>query len=142
MMDTEMILVTAPNEAGRKFVKLLMYKKMPFAVLTNSAGEERKLRRIGVEHVIRMNTAAAQKWFLPQASVGNVFIFENSLNLTCRYLQIVRSWTSKPLCVITEQSHPKGIYRGMGADKIVYSLNGEVGFLLNGCNIEAEASSL
>lgn len=26
MMDTEMILVTAPNEAGRKFIKLLMYK--------------------------------------------------------------------------------------------------------------------
>ncbi|WKL00420.1 hypothetical protein Q0F98_25470 [Paenibacillus amylolyticus] len=39
MMDTEMILVTAPNEAGRKFIKLLMYKKMPFAVLTNSAGK-------------------------------------------------------------------------------------------------------
>lgn len=60
-MDTEMILVTAPNEAGRKFIKLLMYKKMPFAVLTNSAGEERRLRRIGVEHVIRMNTAAGSK---------------------------------------------------------------------------------
>lgn len=32
MMDTEMILVTAPNEAGRKFIKLLMYKKcrLPF----------------------------------------------------------------------------------------------------------------
>lgn len=40
---------------------------MPFAVLTNSADEERKLRRLGVEHVIRMNTAAAEKWFCRKA---------------------------------------------------------------------------
>lgn len=106
-MDNEMVLVTAPNEAGRKFVKLLMYKKVPFAVLTNSAGEERKLRRIGVENVIRMNTASAQKWFLPQGNVGNVFIFENSLNLTCRYLQICRSWTSRRCASLRNRAIPK-----------------------------------
>lgn len=45
LMEGRLIIVTAPNEAGRSFVKLLIYKKLAFAVLTNSAQEERQLKK-------------------------------------------------------------------------------------------------
>ncbi|MCM3783610.1 hypothetical protein M3231_11530 [Neobacillus mesonae] len=131
-MSDEVILVTAPNEAARNFIRLLMYKKLPFAVLTNSAQEERKVKRLGVEHIIRMDTALASKWLLPNATVGRIFIFENSLNLTCRFLQICRPWTRKSITIITQLNHPRGVYRGMGADHVIFTIKGEVGFLLNG----------
>ncbi|MDO7907285.1 hypothetical protein Q5741_12800 [Paenibacillus sp. JX-17] len=130
-MEDSLILVTAPNEAGRNFIKLLMYKKLAFAVLTNSAHEEKKLKKMGVARIIRINTAHAENWFLPHECVGKVFIFENSLNLTCRFLQICRSWTRERVCVITQSGNPQGIYKGMGADQVVYRLKGELGFLLN-----------
>ncbi len=46
-MEGRLIIVTAPNETGRNFVKLLMFKKLAFAVLTNSAQEERQLKKNG-----------------------------------------------------------------------------------------------
>ncbi|WP_211749980.1 hypothetical protein [Paenibacillus sp. Marseille-Q4541] len=130
-MNNEIILVTAPNEAARNFIRLLIYKKLSFAVLTNSAQEEKKVRRLGVEHIIRMDTAFAHKWALPNATVGRIFLFENSLNLTCRFLQICRPWTRKPITIITQLNHPRGVYRGMGANHIIFTIKGEVGFLLN-----------
>lgn len=131
-MSDEVILVTAPNEAARNFIRLLMYKKLSFAVLTNSAQEEKQVKRFGVEHIIRMDTAFTSKWLLPNAAVGRIFIFENSLNLTCRFLQICRPWTRKPITIITQLNHPRGVYRGMGADHVIFTIKGEVGFLLNG----------
>lgn len=129
-MEEEFIIVTAPNEAGRKFVKLLMYLKRPFAVLTNNVQEERELKKIGVQRVIRLNTKQTDEWIVPGHSIGKIFLFENSLNLTCRYLQICRPWTAKPVYIITQRGSSPGIYRGLGADHIIYTLNGEVGFLL------------
>ncbi|GAB6988200.1 hypothetical protein [Paenibacillus pini] len=129
-MEHEVIIVTAPNEAGRKFIKLLMYLKRPFAVLTNNVQEERELLKMGVERVIRLNTNYTDEWVVPELEVGKIFLFENSLNLTCRYLQICRPWTSYPVYVISQRGSSPGIYRGLGANHIIYTLNGEVGFLL------------
>ncbi|MFK4300187.1 hypothetical protein ABH892_000279 [Paenibacillus sp. RC254] len=132
LMEGRLIIVTAPNETGRNFVKLLMFKKLAFAVLTNSAQEERQLKKMGVEHIVRINTMQAGKWNFPKKEIGCVYLFENSLNLTCRFLQICRPLTSDSIYVITHGCNPQGIYRGLGADHVIYTLNGEVGFLLNG----------
>ncbi|MEC0372588.1 hypothetical protein [Paenibacillus chibensis] len=129
-MDEELIIVTAPNEAGRKFIKLLIYLKRPFAVLTNNAKEERELKKLGVTRIIRIHTNNTDEWVVPEQRVGRIFIFENSLNLTCRYLQICRPWTSRSIYVITRADNSPGIYRGLGANHIIHTLNGEVGFLL------------
>ncbi|BFH64902.1 MULTISPECIES: hypothetical protein [Paenibacillus] len=129
-MEEELIVVTAPNEAGRKFIKLLIYLKRPFAVLTNNLKEERALKKLGVSQIIRIHTNHTDEWAVPEQKVGRIFIFENSLNLTCRYLQICRPWTSRPIYVITRTGNSPGIYRGLGANHIIHSLNGEVGFLL------------
>lgn len=131
-MQDEYVLVVAPNEDGRKFIKLLMYKKIPFVVLTNSAQEEKKFKKMGVTHTLLIHTAFTQDWILPEVAVGRAYIFENSLNLSCRYLQICRPWTSKDMYIVTRQWNPRGVYRGMGADYVIYTTNGEVGFLLNG----------
>ncbi|MEC0239398.1 hypothetical protein P4H66_05960 [Paenibacillus dokdonensis] len=129
-MVEELIIVTAPNEAGRNFIKLLIYLKRPFAVLTNNLKEERELRKLGASQIIRIHTNNTVEWVVPEQRVGRIFIFENSLNLTCRYLQICRPWTSRPIYVITRADNSPGIYRGLGANHIIHTLNGEVGFLL------------
>jgi hypothetical protein len=129
-VEEELIVVTAPNEAGRNFIKLLIYLKRPFAALTNNAKEERDLKKLGVSKVIRLHTNNTEEWVVPEWRIGRIFIFENSLNLTCRYLQICRAWTPDSIYVITQAHHSPGIYRGLGADHVIHTLNGEVGFLL------------
>lgn len=132
-MQTETILVVAPNNDGRKFVKLLQHHHLPFAVLTNSTAEEKHFEKQGVEQILRIDTSMTEKWVIPKMTVGCIFIFESSLNLTCRYLQICRSWTEREIYVITRQlMHPRGVYQRMGADHVIYTKTGEVGFILNG----------
>ncbi|MDP4099076.1 hypothetical protein OIN60_20320 [Paenibacillus sp. P96] len=132
-MPNETILVVAPNNDGRKFVKLLMHHRLSFAVLTNSSAEEKQFAKQGVEQIIRIDTSMMDKWVIPKMTVGRIFVFESSLNLTCRYLQICRSWTESEMYVITRQMmHPRCVYQRMGADHVIYTKTGEVGFILHG----------
>ncbi|MHA0857507.1 hypothetical protein [Paenibacillus sp. CMAA1364] len=128
-MDDVSIMVVAPNEDGLKFIIHLMDMKRKFVVLTNSRVEEQKFRNMGVENVIRIDTFKTNRWVIPQVDVGRIYIFESSLNLSCRYLQICRPWTSQAICIVTRYWNPRGIYRGLGADHVIYTKNGDVGFL-------------
>ncbi len=129
-MEDGVILVIAPNEDGRKFVNQLIYSKKSFAVLTNSRTEELDYLKMGAKHVVRIDTSMTRKWIVPQVAVGRIYIFESSLNLSCRYLQICRPWTTHEIYIITRYSSPRGVYRGMGANHVIYTKNGDVGFLL------------
>lgn len=125
------ILVSAPTKAGKRFVQLLKLKGLPFAVIANSKEEQKKLAKITIEPVLLVNTAAQETWHKPDFPVGAVYLFQNSLPLVCRYLQIVRSWTTEAVYVITEDFTPRSIYRGLGADYVVYTKTGSVGFLIS-----------
>ncbi|OAB45676.1 hypothetical protein [Paenibacillus antarcticus] len=129
-MEDAIILVIAPNEDGRKFVDQLMYRKKSFAILTNNRAEEKMYQKMGVKNVVRIDTFMTKKWIVPQIAVDKIYIFESSLNLSCRYLQICRPWTSQEIYIVTRFWSPRGIYRGMGADHVVYTKNGDVEFLL------------
>lgn len=124
------ILVAAPNSVGLKFILLLIARKYNFIVLVNNKREESLLRKIGVQHVLRMKTGDEESWIAPPFPVGRCYIFELSLTLTCRYLQICRRWSADPIFIITPNRSPRMIYKGLGASYVIHSVTGEVGFLL------------
>ncbi|TDF96311.1 hypothetical protein [Paenibacillus piri] len=130
-MDRQEIdLVSAPNKAGEAFICHLMRQGLPFAALTNNKSEKQRLERIGVSRIVIIDTASQSKWAVPQFPVGKVFLFEQSLNLCCRYIQICRSWTAKPIYVITGVSSPRLVYKGLGANYVIHSTGEDVSFLV------------
>lgn len=129
-MEEEFVLVAAPNPVGLKFILLLIAAKRNFAVLVNNKKEEEVLHKLGVRHVLRIKTDDEQSWIVPPFPIGRCYIFEMSMTLTCRYLQICRRWTNDQIFIITPNRNPRMIYKGLGASYVIHSVSGEVGFLL------------
>ncbi|MGZ7440826.1 hypothetical protein [Paenibacillus sp. TH7-28] len=130
-MEKSRILVAASNQAGRNFVQLLLYRKVPVAVLTNNKREEKLLRELGVDEILRVNTTRNQMGGVPAFPIGRVFIFETSLPLSCQYLQVASRWSCGAVTVVTTAWHPDAIYKQLGASYVVHTKSGEVGFLLS-----------
>lgn len=130
-MEREYMLVAGMNEAAQTFIRLLQYKGIPFAVLTNNKQEQKQFENNGVATVIRVDTSEQASWDVPEIAIGNVFVFESSLALSCRYLQCCSLWTTKPIYVITPHLNPRAIYKGLGAKYVIYSQAAEHGFLLS-----------
>ncbi|MUT67147.1 hypothetical protein [Paenibacillus sp. NEAU-GSW1] len=128
-MNKERIAVVGSSEACINFIRQLLYRKLPFTVLTNNKQEAKRLHAIGASSIIQIQTGAA-KIAIPEFAVQDVYIFESSLALSCRYLQICRQWTSGNIYIITHKWNPRAIYKGLGADHVIYTQAEEVGFLL------------
>ncbi|MEK3870106.1 MULTISPECIES: hypothetical protein [unclassified Paenibacillus] len=130
-MEKSRILVAASNKAGRNFVQLLLYRKVPVAALTNNKREEKLLKELGVDEILRVNTTRNKVSGVPAFPIGRVFIFETSLPLSCQYLQFIARWPCKAVTVVTTAWYPDVIYKTLGASYVVHTKNGEVGFLLS-----------
>ncbi|GIO89152.1 hypothetical protein [Paenibacillus lactis] len=124
------ILISAPTKAGEAFIRQLLLREIPFAVLVNNPAERERASRLGCKDVILIDTRDEQTWVLPEQPIGKVFLFENSLNLCCRYLRICRTWTSSSIYVITHSGNPRLIYRGLGADVVLHTNHDRVDFLI------------
>ncbi|EHB63630.1 hypothetical protein [Paenibacillus lactis] len=124
------ILISAPTKAGEAFIRQLLLREIPFAVLANNPAEGERASRLGCKDVIMIDTRDEQTWVLPERPIGKVFLFENSLNLCCRYLRICRTWTSASIYVITNSGNPRLIYRGLGADVVLHTNHDRVDFLI------------
>jgi hypothetical protein len=131
MANREVVLISAPNIAGERFMKLLKQREIPFAAIVNNISEYERIAALGAEHIIVVNTTKEQSWLIPEVDVGKVFLFEKSLNLCCRYVQICRSWTSKPIYVITESHNPRNVYKGLGVDYVIHSSAQNLAFLIS-----------
>ncbi|WP_046227445.1 hypothetical protein [Paenibacillus dauci] len=129
-LSEEYILVSPATRAGEQFVQLLKVKKIPFALIVNSYAEKVRFEGMGFEHVILLDTQRQELWIMPELNIGKVYLFERSLPLCCRYIQICRSWTSQPVYVITEGSNSRMIYKGLGANYIIHTNGGSAAFLL------------
>jgi hypothetical protein len=125
------ILVSAPNKIGEAFIRQLIIHRLPFIAIANHKGEQARLEELGVNHFILVDTSDEKTWTIPEFSVGKVFLFESSLNLSCRYIRICKSWTSEPIYVITRSYNPRLIYKGLGASYVIYTNNDEVSFLIH-----------
>ncbi|MDF2669314.1 MAG: hypothetical protein K0R67_1620 [Paenibacillus sp.] len=125
----ERILVSAPNRTGELFIRELIRNNVAFAALVNNRAEMDKLKQIGVKEWVMLDTIDQTTWILPDFPVGKVFLFETSQTLCCRYIQICRTWTVKPIYVITHTNHPRLIYKGLGAAYVIHTYSSEVSFL-------------
>lgn len=130
-MEPSRILVAAPNEAGRNFIRLLLCKKLPVAAVTNNGREEKALRKLGVNDIFHVNTSCIKGSAVPDFPIGRAYIFESSLPLTCQYLQWIRPWTSQAIIVVAQAWHSEIVYKKLGASYVVRTQTGEVGFLLS-----------
>ncbi|GGD75653.1 hypothetical protein [Paenibacillus nasutitermitis] len=129
--EKDLILISAPNSAGEVFIRYLLQNKIPVAVMVNNSLERERISALGVQDIICINTKKEETWVVPDKRLGKVFLFESSLNLCCRYIQICRSWTSKPIYVVTGCGNPRSIYRGLGADYIIYTEGQDVSCLIS-----------
>ncbi|MBB6669762.1 hypothetical protein [Cohnella nanjingensis] len=130
MIPQEYILISAPNVAGEQFMKQLSRREIPFAAIVNNKADFERLNEWGVANRIAVDTTQVHTWAVPELAIGKVFLFEKSLNLCCRYIQICRAWTSKPIYVITGSHNPRLIYKGLGANHVIHSNSGDVAFLI------------
>lgn len=140
MCTQDVALVTAPDALAVNFIKTLQIQKIPFALMVNNTRDYEEALKRGVERIIQVNTTKRRNWKFPEFPIGSVYIFEESLTLSCRYLQICRSWTSKPIYVITHHQHPNAIYKQIGANYVIYTHGKDVSFLLLDENKGGEAA--
>lgn len=128
--EQEFVLVSPATVAGEQFIQLLKVKKIPFAVIVNSQADQLRYEKMGIEHVLMIDTQRQELWRIPELKIGKIYLFERSLPLCCRYIQICRTWTSQQLYVITEGNQSRLIYRGLGADYIIHTNGNSASFLL------------
>jgi|GEM_PF-771790 len=124
------ILVSAPNRAGKAFLSLLRERGLDFYAMTNSNYGKRRLEAMGVDTIIQVNTGDSTTWNPPEVPIREVYLFELSFTLCCRYVQICRSWNPASIHVITQKSHSRITYRGLGVDRLTFIENNDVSFLL------------
>ncbi|WP_127585108.1 hypothetical protein [Paenibacillus koleovorans] len=125
------LLVSAPHRAGEQFLRQLVAHKASVAALTNSAKEIEKWEALGVKKIVVVDTTDESTWLIPPFPIGKVVLFESSLVLSCRFIQICRMWTSEPITVVTRSQQPRLIYKGLGANYVVHSNTENVPFLLD-----------
>lgn len=128
--EPERILVSAPTKAGEQFIRLLQSKQLPFAALTNNEDEKKRLEEMEVGCIIVLDTRDSQAPMIPAFPIGKAFLFERSLPLCCRCLQICRPWTARTIYVVTLGGNARLIYKGIGADYVIHSRSEDFSFLL------------
>lgn len=129
-MQSDCLLIAAPTKAGEDFIKQVELVGLPYMALTNNKMERSKLEGLGVKQIVQVDTMEPDTSIIPDFLIGTVLLFEDSFPLCCRYIQICRSWTSRPIYVIMQSENSRLIYKGLGADYVIYSKNGDVKFLL------------
>lgn len=125
----EYVLINAPTKAGEHFIGMLKFRGCKIAGIANNPAEKRRLEELGIEVILVVDTHRQNTWFRPSFTVGRVILFESSVTLCCRYVQMCRTWTKQPIFVITTSMNPRLVYKGLGADDVIYSHSGNVGFL-------------
>ncbi|PZD96778.1 hypothetical protein DNH61_06165 [Paenibacillus sambharensis] len=125
------VLITHPNLLAEKFAGALRERNIPYAVLVNSGRKRKEIEWLSIPRFVELDTNKPGQLQIPDIPVGAVYIFEESLPLTCRYLQVIRHWTSKPIVVITSMVNPRSIYRVLGASHVLFTCSDDVSFLLD-----------
>ncbi|MCH1640079.1 hypothetical protein MJ257_08175 [Paenibacillus timonensis] len=130
MCKLEYALVTAPNALAVEFIRTMKIRGIPFALMVNNSKSRKEATERGIEHVVLVDTTKRKNQIVPEIPIGPVYIFEESLTLTCRYLQFCRPWTRSPIYIITQRMNPGAVYKGLGANYVIYTKGKDVSFIL------------
>lgn len=115
MRDSQHVrfLVSAPNQDGRSFVKQLIRRELPYALLTNNKKEKNRLQRFKHAQLVQVKTAEPDTWRPPDLDADLIVIFERSPALTWRYVQYCRAWTESPIHIFARRGSFVSKRRGM-----------------------------
>lgn len=119
MNDSKLTLVYAPNEPARRFVKLLLSLGVPVAAVVNSGRQKRIHEGYGISRFVRFNTKT-DDCPLKRGSINNVYLFDDSVPLICKYLKLIRPYVSGRIIVVTQRASIPGLYRHLGADQLLH----------------------
>lgn len=131
IIQDDYILVSGPTAAGLAFLQTLATKEVHYAALTSNTADKQFLEEVGVKHILMVEATDSRKPMIPELPIGKVYLFERSLNLCCKYIQICRFWTTKPIYVITQGNHARLIYKVLGANYVIHSQGKDLSFLLS-----------
>ncbi|MDF2651040.1 MAG: hypothetical protein K0Q73_6845 [Paenibacillus sp.] len=129
----EIIIVSAPTKAGEAFIRQLLRNRVEVAGIANNVNERMKLVELGVSRISLIDTKDENTWAVPDYPVGKIFLFESSLNLSCRYIRVCRGWTSKKMYVITRSGKPRLVYKALGADTVIHITSNDIAPLMDCC---------
>lgn len=124
------VLVAAPNQAGKQFIGQLRQRGIPFYAIVNNNHGKKRLEAMGVGHIITVDTADESTWNAPELPIGSVYLFEDSFNLTCRYLQMCSAWEPESIYVVTRRDYSRLTYKALGASDLIYTTGKDISFLL------------
>ncbi|MBH5320431.1 hypothetical protein I6N90_21795 [Paenibacillus sp. GSMTC-2017] len=141
----EYVLISAPNEAGRSFLKALLMRGIPVVGLANTIEQLEYMRELGLVYTIMVMQGDEHKCVLPPVPIGKVYLFEQSLPALCQYLLVCRVWTSKSIFIIKSVadriSNAPSIYRQLGANHVLLSTGNDMNFLL-GSELREDPASI
>lgn len=124
------MLLSLHNQAGWNFAAKLKLLNIPFAVLVNHDNELERLEQFGIEHVVKVDIMEKNNQFTPDFPIGNIYLFEQSASLCCRFIERCRPWASKSIYVILNSSKPETNFKSIEADRVIYTKSDDVSFLL------------
>ncbi|WP_166246453.1 hypothetical protein [Paenibacillus turpanensis] len=129
VIDSGLTLVYAPNQFGRTFLRRLISEGVPVAALVNSERQKRVLEGYGITQFVRLNTRM-ENCPLQRGAVQHVYLFDESMPLTCRFLRAFRPLVPGRIVIIRNMSSIPGLYRHLGADTMVNATEGELDMLI------------
>ncbi|GAA3409361.1 hypothetical protein ACFFNY_09525 [Paenibacillus hodogayensis] len=120
------ILVAAPNRAGELFLCKLRERGLPHAAIVNNAYERSRIEALGISPVITVDTRDKSTWLPPDYPIGKVFLFEDSMSLCCRYIQLCQSWNTGSIHAVTRTDCSSTIYRALGVRHLRYTTKRDI----------------
>jgi hypothetical protein len=120
------ILVSAPNRAGEMFLCRLRQKGVPHAAMVNNSFERSRLEALGIGPVIVVDTKDRATWAPPDLRIGKVFLFEDSMNLCCRYIHICKTWKIDSIHAVTRSDYSRAVYRSLGVKHLTYTTRRDI----------------
>ena len=130
---TKTIIVHAPNEQGRAFIKLLQEKSLPFQALVNNQEPADRLEMLGKDHILFLdlkNESILET--APRFQIRAAFLFAANIIESSIMTYIIRRWTYAPIYVVTTPDKTMPCpYKALGARFVVHSHSDDLGFLIS-----------
>ncbi|MDQ6419625.1 hypothetical protein RB620_09295 [Paenibacillus sp. LHD-117] len=119
MCDAPLTLVYAPNDYARQFMRVLKAQGKQAAAVVNSARQQKILEGYGINRFVRLDTKAAE-CPLQSGLIGDVYLFDDSFPLTCRYIRLIKPHVTGRIVVVLQSAGIPALYRHLGADKLCH----------------------
>ena len=99
---------------------------MPHVALVNNPYDKERLESLGIDPVLVVDTRDKTTWEPPRVPIGKVFLFEDSMNLSCRFIHMCKTWKTGLIYAVTRSDNSRVIYRALGAKHVRYTTKQDI----------------